>query len=302
MERALGHPLMTLTDTYEATWNDKYVRGAARLVDWALKWEHPVLSGFMAPITEAPAFYAGSPGVGAGTIHAGLIKFNNWANLQEIDRMLERVARWTLTFPWRPPGVIISKAPVKGAQGAAVTISENLRLMHYAFAKTGDPLFLAVPRKSIAQAFVSESRQVNTRSTGRVYNYLPWYLTTLKKSGNPEPEADLEVEADVADLRVVRGHKAYVTFRIRNRGDTPVVNTRFSFQPRLDFRTSLASTATDAIAPGELREVRYEVRAPERINLTSEANGGSYAHFSSLYRRGERTYVAHIPLQITVTE
>src|SRR5262249_35608958 len=32
MERAAGHPLMTLTDTYEATGEEKYLRGAAALV------------------------------------------------------------------------------------------------------------------------------------------------------------------------------------------------------------------------------------------------------------------------------
>lgn len=302
MERALGHSLMTLTDAYEATWNEKYLRGAARMVDWALKWEHPVLSGFMAPITEAPAFYAGSPGVGAGTIHAGLIKFNSWANLPEVDRMLERAARWTLTFPWRPPAIFIAKAPVKGAPGAALTISENLRLMHYAFAKTGDPLFLAAPRKSLAEAFLSGSLRIATRSTGRVYNYLPWFLTTLRNSGNPEPETDLEIEADVGDLQVTRGHKAHVTFRIRNRGATPVESAKFSLQPRLDFRASLISSATEALAPGEAREVRYEVRAPNQINLTSEANRVSYAHFSGLYRRGAKTYVMHLPIKITITE
>jgi hypothetical protein len=60
MERALGHPLMTLNDVYEATWDDRYLRGSAALVDWALKWEHPVRSGFLAPITEEPAYYSGS--------------------------------------------------------------------------------------------------------------------------------------------------------------------------------------------------------------------------------------------------
>jgi hypothetical protein len=302
MERALGHSLMTLTDAYEATWNDKYLRGAARMVDWALKWEHPVLSGFLAPITEAPGFYAGSPGVGAGTIHAGLIKFNSWANLPEIDRMLERVARWTLVFPWRPPAGVISKAPVKGAPASAMTMSENVRLMHYAFAKTGDPAFLAVPRKSIVEAFVSTDPRVSTRSTGRVYNYVPWFLTSLHETGNPEPEADLEVEADVAELQVVRGQKAYVTFRVRNRAASPVESARFSLQPRLDLRASLISPAFHAVAPREVRELRYEIQAPERINLTSESNRISYAHFSGLYRRGAKNHVAHLAVQITVTE
>ena len=42
-----------------------------KLVDWAEKWEHPVHSGFLAPITEQPAFYSGS-GFNSGLIEAGL--------------------------------------------------------------------------------------------------------------------------------------------------------------------------------------------------------------------------------------
>jgi hypothetical protein len=302
MERALGHSLMTLTDTYEATWDEKYLRGAARMVDWAIKWEHPVLSGFMAPITEAPAFYAGSPGVGAGTIHAGLIKFNSWAKLPEIDGMLERVARWTLTFPWRPPAVVIAKAPVKGAQGAALTMSENLRLMHYAYAKSADPAFLAVPRKSVMQAFVTEASTVRTRSTGRVYNYLPWFLTTLKQNGNPEEDSDLEINIEKSRLHVPRGAEAALIIRVHNRGSSVIEQPKFSLQTRLDLRAKPVSTGGYSIAPGETRELRYHIEAPERINLTSESHRVSYAHFSGMHRRGKQTYVTHVPVQIEITQ
>jgi hypothetical protein len=302
MERALGHPLMTLTDTYEATWDDKYLTGAARLVDWAIKWEHPVLSGFLAPITEAPAFYAGSPGVGGGTIHAGLIKFNSWAKLPEIDQMLERVARWTVTFPWRPPANIIAKAPVKGERGGAMSMSENLRVMHYAFAKTGDPVFLAVPRKSVMQAFVTDSPVVRTRSTGRVYNYLPWFLTTLHKNGNPETDENLHVEVDSAEVTIPKGQRTQIVFRVRNSGTSAVENARFSFQPRLDLRIIPLGSSDGAIAPGEVRELRYEIQAPDRINLTSESNRVSYAHLSGLYGRGGKRHVTHSVVRIEITE
>ena len=70
MERALGHALMTLNDVYEATWEERYLEGSARLTDWALKWEHPVRGGFLAPITEAPAYYSGSSFCG-GVLTAG---------------------------------------------------------------------------------------------------------------------------------------------------------------------------------------------------------------------------------------
>ena len=80
MERALGHPLMTLNDVYEATWEERYLEGSARLTDWALKWEHPVRGGFLAPITESPAYYSGSSFCG-GLLPAALLQFNGWARL-----------------------------------------------------------------------------------------------------------------------------------------------------------------------------------------------------------------------------
>jgi hypothetical protein len=36
------------------------------------------------------------------------------------------------------------------------------------------------------------------------YNYLPWYVTALHSSGNSKTEADLEVQADGVELRVIR--------------------------------------------------------------------------------------------------
>jgi hypothetical protein len=42
MERQLGHPLTTLNDVYEATGEDKYLQGAARLVDQALAGDVPI--------------------------------------------------------------------------------------------------------------------------------------------------------------------------------------------------------------------------------------------------------------------
>ncbi|MGH8246354.1 MAG: hypothetical protein ACREUU_07965 [Gammaproteobacteria bacterium] len=231
-----------------------------------------------------------------------MIKFNRWAKLPEIDRMLERAARWTLTFPWRPPGILIAKAPVKGAPGSALAICQNLRLMHYAFAKSGDPLFLAAPRKSLEEAFRSHTLRIATRSTGTVYNYLPWFLTTLKNNGNPEFETALEVATDGAGMQVARGQRASVTLRIRNRGATAVESATFSFQPRLDFRVTASSAPPNTIAPGQTREIRYEIQAPERINLTSESSRMSYAQFSGLYRRAGKTYVTHLPVQITVSE
>src|SRR4029077_17637762 len=116
MERQLGHPLMTLGDMYEATWDERWLRGAAYLVDQALKWDHPQRGGFLAPITESPAYYSGSPFCG-GLITAGLLKFNSWAQPREVEHLLERTAVWTLTDPGRPPNGIMSKggSPRRGS-------------------------------------------------------------------------------------------------------------------------------------------------------------------------------------------
>ena len=46
MERQLGHPLMTLTDVYEATWDERWLKGAAVLVDQALEVGTPPAERF----------------------------------------------------------------------------------------------------------------------------------------------------------------------------------------------------------------------------------------------------------------
>lgn len=302
MERALGHPLMTLNDVYEATWDEKYLRGAARLVDWALKWEHPVLSGFMAPITEAPGFYAGSPGVGAGTLHAGLIKFNSWAGLPEIDAVLERVARWTLTFHWRPPAGLISKAPFRGAPASASAMGENMRLMSHAYRMTKDPIFLAVPFSSLMEAFVSKPQPIRTRSTGRIYNYVPSFLYTLKEAGNPTLDSELEFAGTAEEVTAGRGGTTVVTFRVRNRGRSSVSGLRVSFHPRLDLTAAVVGEVPQTISPGGEAEFRYEVRAPELINLTCESNRVAYAHWSAIYQREGQTRMAHRWLKVVIGE
>ncbi|MPY90785.1 MAG: hypothetical protein GEU99_23090 [Luteitalea sp.] len=301
MERGVGHPLMTLTDVYEATWDKQYLRGAARLVDWALKWEHPILSGLLAHVIEAPGFYTGSPGVGAGTVHAGLIKFNTWAKLPELDGLLERLARWTLTFPWRPPAGLVAKAPYRGAPARARNMGENMRLMAYAYDLTKDPVFLAVPVKSLVDAFVTNTEPIRTRATGRIYNYVPWFLAALETAGNPELDDTLEVSVESDEIEASRGDTVKVTFRVRNRGASPVSNLRASFSPRLDLRAAAAGKMPTTIRPDEDVEFRYEVRTPERINLTSESNRTVYAHWSAVYQRGGRPKLAHRWVRITIT-
>jgi hypothetical protein len=300
MERALGHPLMTLVDAYEATWKPEYLRGAAKLVDWALKWEHPDRSGFLAPITESPAYYSGSPFCG-GLLPTGLIKFNSWARLSEIDRMLERVARWTLTEMWRPPANIIHKGgpPRAAANANPRHISSHLRLMSYVYERTGDPFYLVVPAKSVEIAFGAKSRPFGFRNSGLVYNYLPAFLKALADHGNPGAESELAITAPEA-VRARKGENATVCFSVLNMGASPIGKLRVSFQPRTDLKATALQQVGATLAGGEQRDLCYQVQAPDWLNLTSEANRLAYAHLSALYERNGTPYGAHAATAIAI--
>jgi hypothetical protein len=283
MERAMGHPLMTLTDLYEATWEDRYLQGAARLVDWATKWEHPVHSGFLAPITEQPAYYSGSTFCG-GLLPSGLLKFNGWARLPEIDAMLERVARWTLTEMWRPPAGIMSKGGSPRRKAEPDNIATHLRLMREMYLRTRDPLFLAVPRESIAAGF-GPGKTFGTRATGLVFNYVPWYLSMLSELGDPRP-AHPAPKPENESVQIQRGAAARICFDLRAEAS----EMRTSFQPRLDF----------VVRPLPVDSGRwcYEVTAPSAINLTSEYNRISWAQWTASYLSDGKPQVAHAWVRI----
>ncbi len=301
MERALGHPLMTLTDVYEATWDKVYLRGAARLVDWAFKWEQPERSGFPAPITERPAYYAGSPFCG-GLLTSALMKFNSWAGLSEIDGLLERNARYVLTDMWRPPASIMFKGGLPPEHSAARNISTHLRLMGYVYERTHDPLFLVVPRELLVTGYGERVDPFGTRSTGLVFNYLPWFLTTLSHCDNPVPDSHLQVVARRNSVAVAKGDKAGLSIVVRNTGTTPVEDFAVSFQPRLDLKVTKQTVPPAILQPGQKVELRYEVQAPERINLTSMAATKAYAHWSAVYRREGTPHVAHVWVENPIQE
>jgi hypothetical protein len=278
MERAAGHPLMTLTDTYEATGEEQYLRGAAKLVDWVEKWQHPVHGGFLAPITEQPAYYSGS-GFNSGLIEAGLMKFNSWADLPEIEGMLERDARFLLTEMWRPPGGILSKggSPRRGAD--ARHVASHLRLFRAEYLRTRDPLFLGPVAEMVEAGFGAKSKGFGPRDTGLVFNYLPWYLGVLD---GMEKDGELEVKPGRFGCAV-----------LKNNGAAAVEGLRGSFQTRLDFRVVSTPRFPSRLGAGESVEVCGEVEAPERINLTSEYNRVSYAQWSLEFTRGGRRRWAH---------
>ena len=300
MERAMGHPMMTLTDVYEATWDERYLLGSARLVDWTTKWEHPVRGGFPAPITEQPAFISQSPFCG-GLLVSALLKFNSWAKLPELDALLERAARSTLSDMWRPPMNIMSKggSPRRGSN--AQNISTHLRLVRHEYLRTGDPLFLVVPRECVAGGFSGAGKDFGTRSTGLVFNYVPWFLSLLTEKGDPKPESDLVVTPRQDAYKILRGAHAKVCFAVRNAGNTPIKNLHATIQPRLDMAVLGRAAVPAELAAGAQVDLCYEVQAPERINLSTDYNRTSYAHWSASYEREGKPHLAHGWTKISVT-
>ena len=301
MERQLGHPLATLNDVYEATGDERYLKGAARLVDQAIKWEHPLRSGFLAPITESPAYYSGSTFC-SGILPSALLKFNSWAQQPDVDAMLERVARWTLTDMWCPPANIYTKggSPRRGGDGQQ--IASHLRLMDYMFSRSGDPVFLVVPRECVVRGFGENAKSIGTRSTGLVLNNVPWFVTTLLNYGDPQRDRQLEVAATSPEINARRGDEVSVVIRLVNKGTDPITDFRASFQSRVDFRTSQQPQLPKSIAPGETIELTYKLEAPSQVNVQCLCNRITYAHWSAIYRRDQTVHLSHLPVTISLQD
>ena len=174
--------------------------------------------------------------------------------------------------------------------------------MDHVYARTGDPLFLVVPREAIVRGFGTGSRPFGTRSTGLVLNNVPWFLTTLQNSGDPQPDPQLEVKFPLDQVSATPGQEFHVTVTLKNTGSTPITDLRASFQSRLDFRTSAESPLPKSIQPGQAVELSYNVVAPNYINLQCLYNRIAYAHWSALYRREEKVHLAHAPLAMSLKE
>jgi len=301
MERALGHPLMTFNDVYEATGDETYLRASAKLVDQALKWEHPQRSGFLAPITESPAYYSGCP-FNSGLVPSALMKFNSWAHEPEIDQMLERVAQWTLTDMWHPPADILTKGGSPRRGGNARHIASHGRLMALEFARTGDPFFLVVPRLLTIEGFGEKAKTIGTRETGLVFNYLPWLLTSLKENGNPDPDPQLELTANAAQANVPRGGTVKLCFIVKNSGQTEVKGLRTSFRSRVDVKVTPDAAVPEVLAPGQTAEFWYTVQAPEAVNTVCQCDRIAYGHWSALYQREGKAHLAHQTAKLTIRE
>jgi hypothetical protein len=232
---------------------------------------------------------------------AGLIKFNSWAQLPEVDQMLERVARWTLTEVWRPPGGILHKGGSLTRGVNPFHIANQGRLMAYMYERTRDPLYLAVPQDLIAKAFEQQVASFGTRSTGLVFNHLPWFLAALSAHGNPRPDSKLQVSAGPSDVPMIRGASTRINVAIKNTGTNTVKDLRISFHPRFDFSAALVGSTPEELAPGQSVKVAFKLTAPAQLNLTCDYNRIAYGHASVSYQRQEAgAHVAHALLKVTV--
>lgn len=301
MERALGHPLMTLNDVFEATGKKQYLRGAAQYIDIALKWEHPERSGWLAPVTESPAYYSGSPFCG-GLLSASIVKFNSWAQLPEIDEALERAALWLLTDAWSPPMTIVHKggSPRHTQKNNSPRhISSHSRLIRHVYHYSHDPLFAAVPSRLMQRGFGSASAAKNfgTRATGLVYNYLPWLISMLT---NERLQADdlVDLVVDSQQLYMPLGRTLPVSVLVVNHGNDLLRNVRLSFRTRQDFQVSPAVQEIEELKAGEERNIEFFLTTPSKINLTSQYNRQVYGHFSAEYVRDSQKGTAHSLLTI----
>jgi DNA-binding LytR/AlgR family response regulator len=91
--------------------------------------------------------------------------------------------------------------------------------MSHVFARTGDPLFLAVPREAVVQAFREDAPRIGTRSAGIVFKYLPSFLATLaeqvaSRRTDPSSASDLFFRAgELWAKNVGRHDKAVGNYR-----------------------------------------------------------------------------------------
>jgi hypothetical protein len=216
--------------------------------------------------------------------------------------MLVRFAQWIMTDTWASPLGLASKggSPRKGG-GSPQHIGNQGRLMVHAYELTKDPFFLAVPSRLTVAGFGAGSKPIfGTRSTGLVYNYLPWLLATLHQEGNPGPEPQLEITAPGELSALAPGAKQIVTVKLKNAGAQPVENLRMSLHSRRDVGVTAVRAAPSRIGPGETVECQYEITAPAEVNLSCDYNRVVWAQWSALYRRSDHAHLAHQPIKVVL--
>jgi hypothetical protein len=159
-----------------------------------------------------------------------------------------------------------------------------MRLLRRVYERTHDPLFLAVPRELMVAGFGEKAKDIKTRDTGLVFNYLPWFMDLLETEGRPAPDPEFSITAKSTAPRAC--------FELSNTGDAPITDLRVSFQARLDY-TAGRAMPPDSLAPGQSAHLCYALERPAAINLTSQYNRVSYAHCSASGRRAGKPVLAH---------
>ena len=202
--------------------------------------------------------------------------------------MDERVARWLLTEMWKPEG-IMSKGGSPRRTASPGHISSHLRLLRSVYLKTRDPLFLAVPRELMIAGFGDRERDIKTRDTGLVYNYLPWFMQMLEEEGRPAPDPQFRITA--------KSSLPQACFELSNTGTTAITDLRVTFQARLDF-TWKPAAAPESLGPGQTVRLCYPIEAPASINLTSQYNQIAYAHSTARAMRDGKPILAHAWIKI----
>jgi hypothetical protein len=173
--------------------------------------------------------------------------------------------------------------------------------MAHVYAQTRDPLYLAVPSQLADAGYGANAGPIfGTRSTGLVYNYLPWLLAALQKNRGPTPDSQLEVRITGTPIMIAPGQTMRIRFAVKNNGTEAIEGLRVSFHSRLDVHIAALESPPERLAAGQEVECGYEVRAPAQINLSCEYNRVAFAHWSALYRRGERTHLAHLPTKFVL--
>jgi hypothetical protein len=300
MERTIGHPLMTVTDVYEATGNEVYLRTAARLVDWTTKWEngdHP--GGMLSNIFEQPAYYSGCPFNG-GLLSAGLMKFNNWARQPELDGLLDRMVRWTLTDVWAPPIGLFSKGGAADPTPGSAGIASHSRAIVSSYQRTRDPLLLAVSRRLVEKAWAGEKGEmIGSRKSGLVLSHVPWLLALYANEGNPTFEPGLTVVPGQA-ITAKAASKTPVCFQVTNNGTTPATRILTSVQPRMDFKIANRPTVPKTLKPGQSVDVCYGVVTPQALNLNSITSRSAAVHFALRYERDGQPHLGQATAQMSL--
>jgi len=166
-------------------------------------------------------------------------------------------------------------------------------LLAHVYTRTRDPLYLVVPRALAASGFGESAADFGTRATGLVFNYLPRLLALLDATGRPEPEPRFELIMPTNPIPVLKGHPVQLVCTLRNTGANAVEHLHASFHSRLDLKVTALTPPPAQLAPGQTLELKYEVQAPEQLDLTCEYNRTAYTHWSAVYERAGKPCLAH---------